>query len=326
MDPGIEPLDLRYILFDSDTLVLLTTEEGLETLKEAESLGPKDQPLPVKETIVLGEGGGRGSMSYRELLDLGRDVEEEVFRSLPRPKPFDPVAIMYTSGTTGRRKGVILNSLGLVNKSMASMARQGIDGRDRLCLFFPLFHMFGNTCIALSGLLVGATLIMSSNTFDPEKVLKAMCQERCTAIFGSPSMFLSLLDHSLSKKGSWEGVKKGTIGGASCPSELMRRLVVDLGVKGLVTAYGITEASSWITMADPEDPMELKLKTVGRALPCCEVKIVDLETGEDLGIGRQGEIVTRGYLMKGYHNLPQATEQAIDQWGWFHTGDLESMD
>jgi len=209
---------------------------------------------------------------------------------------------------------------------MVATERQGITAEDRLCLFFPLFHMFGNTCIALAGLLRGAALIMPGRSFDPARILKAIPAEKCTAIYGSPSMLIALVDHPQFQKSDWVSLTKGIIGGAPCPIELMRRIVKDIGVSDITVAYGITETSSWITMTHPTDPIELRVSTIGNALPCNEVKIVDPVTGDTLDPGQQGELCTRGFLMKEYYKMPAATAAAIDRDKWFHTGDLGVMD
>ena len=159
---------------------------------------------------------------------------------------------MYTSGTTGLPKGVVLDHLGLINKSMVATERQGISAEDRLCLFFPLFHMFGNTCIALAGLLRGAALVMPCRTFDPAKILPAIPAEKCTAIYGSPSMLIALIDHPQFQKRDWTSLSKGIIGGAPCPMELMRRIVEDIGRIGY---YGrIWDYGSFIL--DHHDPSQ----------------------------------------------------------------------
>jgi len=201
-----------------------------------------------------------------------------------------------------------------------------VTHEDRLCLFFPLFHMFGNTCIALAGLQRGAAIIMPCQTFDPSLIIEAIYKEKCTAIYGSPSMLLALVDHPEFQKKKWKSVLKGTIGGAPCPMELMRRLVEDIGLSDIAVAYGITETSSWITMTNPGDPIDLRISTIGTPLACNEVKIVDQGTGEDLPPNTQGELCTRGFLMKEYYKMPAATVAAIDREGWFHTGDLGEMD
>ncbi len=139
-------------------------------------------------------------------------------------------------------------------------------------------------------------------------------------------MIISLLEHPVFDKNKWASLRKGTIGGAPCPMELMKRLVVDIEISDITVGYGITEASSWITMTRPNDPIELRVTTIGLPLECNEVKIVDTSTGEDLPTEVQGEICTRGFLMKEYFKMPSATTAAIDKDGWFHTGDLGMMD
>ncbi len=162
--------------------------------------------------------------------------------------------------------------------------------------------------------------------FEPEKILKTLSAERCTAVYGSPSMMIALLEHPSFSREQWAFVTKGIIGGAPCPMELMRRLVKDVGVSDITVAYGITETASWITMTRPQDPIERRVATIGTPLECCEVRIVDPKTGQPVGPGNQGELCTRGYLMRGYYNMPAATAAAIDPEGWFHTGDLGEMD
>jgi fatty-acyl-CoA synthase len=167
---------------------------------------------------------------------------------------------------------------------------------------------------------------MPCRIFDPGKVLPAIPGEKCTAIYGSPSMLIALIDHPRFQKSDWSTLTKGIIGGAPCPIELMRRIVVDIGVSDITVAYGITETSSWITMTHPTDALELRVSTIGTPLACNDVKIVDPATGESLSPGQQGELCTRGFLMKEYYKMPAATSAAIDRRQWFHTGDLGVMD
>jgi fatty-acyl-CoA synthase len=186
--------------------------------------------------------------------------------------------------------------------------------------------MFGNTCIALAGLLRGAALIMPCQSFDPTRILAAIPDEKCTAIYGSPSMLIALIDSPEFAKDDWTTLSKGIIGGAVCPMELMRRIVEDIGVSKITVAYGITETSSWITMTHPNDTIALRVSTIGTPLACNEVKIVDPASGQPLEPEQQGELCTRGFLMKEYYKMPAATAAAVDREKWFHTGDLGVMD
>lgn len=327
MDPGSPREDLSYMLGQSRTRLLLAevdgdSEEGVTPLLEL-----KDTLPHLEQIVVLGEDSFPETLSWSDLTSQGDQASPETLASVEGSlSPDAPVAIMYTSGTTGRPKGVVLTHEGLVCKSLDSTSRQGIEGQDRMCLFFPLFHMFGNTCIALAGLLRGATLVMPCQRFDPGPILHALDREACTAIYGSPSMLTGLLEHPEFKKKHWKTVKKGIVGGAQCPVDLMRRLAEEIGVSRVTVGYGITEASSWVTMTRPEDPLERRTSTVGTPLPCCEVRVLDPLNGREVPPGIQGELCTRGHLMQGYYAMPGATAAVMDQQGWFHTGDLAVQD
>lgn len=327
IDPAVSKENLRYILDQSQSrgLIMAAGEQYGKQVEWAESIRTA---LPTIETVVgIGTSQPAEMISWSDLQTAGMFADDQQLIRITREvKPEDPVAIMYTSGTTGAPKGVVLDHLGLINKSIHATQRQGITDRDRLCLFFPLFHMFGNTCIALAGLIRGAALIMPCASFDPDAILETVRSEACTAIYGSPSMLISLLDQPGFEGKDWATVKRGIIGGAPCPIELMRRIVTGIGVSDITVAWGITETASWITMTRPDDPIELRVATIGTPLKCSEVKIVDPKTGLELAAEQQGELCTRGYLMKSYYRMPGATAAAIDRDGWFHTGDLGTMD
>jgi fatty-acyl-CoA synthase len=327
IDPNATAENLHFILEQSECCgLIIPGVSGNEKFEEM-ALAAKNQIPALQFIIVLGEASAAEMTPWTGFLVSAAEVDDQVLAEAAQTiQATDPMAIMYTSGTTGQPKGVVLDHLGLVNKSMVGTARQGITFEDRLCLFFPLFHMFGNTCIALAGLLRGAALIMPCETFDPPKVLQAIAQEKCTAVYGSPSMLIALIDRPEFNKEDWHSVTKGIIGGAPCPMELMRRIVEDIGVSDITVAYGITETSSWITMTHPNDPIELRVSTIGTPLPCNDVKIVDPGSGEPVPPNQQGELCTRGFLMKEYYKMPAATAAAVDKEQWFHTGDLGEMD
>ncbi|UCF90666.1 MAG: AMP-binding protein [Desulfobacterales bacterium] len=327
IDPAATPDSLRFILTQSECrgLIVAGGIDHAPFLKMA--LAAKHEIPSLDQILVIGGASDGPAMPWTALLTRGDQVAEHRLTTIENAvRPEDPVAIMYTSGTTGVPKGVVMDHLGLINKSMCATERQGITAEDRLCLFFPLFHMFGNTCIALAGLLRGAALVMPGRSFNPALILQAIHQENCTAVYGSPSMLIALVDHPDFDKQQWKTVTKGIIGGAPCPMELMRRIVEDIGVTGITVAYGITEASSWITMTHPDDPIALRVATIGTPLACNEVQIVEPGTGERLPPNRPGELCTRGFLMQEYYRMPAATATAIDQDQWFHTGDLGEMD
>jgi len=327
VDPGAGREDVRFVLEQSECRGVIVSKalEDEECVNAV--LYARDAVDSLEHVVVIADETFPETVPWTELTAMGGKADGLALAEMEQGvAPQDPVAMMYTSGTTGQPKGVVLDHLGLINKSMASTDRQGVGHQDRMCLFFPLFHMFGNTCIALAGLFRGAALIIPSDLFDPRKTLDAIRKESCTAIYGSPSMLIGLLDHPDFRKKWWATVKKGTVGGAPCPMELMKRLVQEIGASHITVAYGITEASSWITMTRPDDPIDLRVGTIGTALPCNEVKIVDPATGDDRPPGVQGELCTRGFLMKEYYRMPGATAAAVDREGWFHTGDLGVVD
>ena len=336
IDPGYGLEELRYVLSQSGVKAVLTQEgpngSYLEMLRSLspdfwESNPRREKAFPSLRSIITLSGTETPLPGLKELSAWGERVSPAQLRGREDSLlPGDPLMLLFTSGTTGKPKGVVVDHLGVLNKSLASTERMKITSEDRLCLFFPLFHMFGNTCICLSGLIRGAALVIPSDQFSPPEVLSALTREQCTAIYGSPSMFLAILEAAQFEGFQRGNLRTGIVGGAPCPLALMQRIVDEMGVKELAIAYGITEASSWVTQTLPDDTLELRVSTIGKALPNCEVKIVDSLTGEDLPEGQPGEICTRGLLMKGYFQNPEATARVIDRDGWYHTGDLGTRD
>ena len=327
IDPAASRDTLHYILGQSESCGLIIAGENDDKESVNTAIAAKKAIPSLEYIFMMSDASETDAIAWSELMAAGDAIEQNRLEKIATAVTAeDPVAIMYTSGTTGRPKGVVLDHLGLINKSMVATERQGISAEDRFCLFFPLFHMFGNTCIALAGLLRGAALVMPCGKFDPARILSTIPAEKCTAIYGSPSMLITLIDHPQFRKSDWGALAKGIIGGAPCPMELMRKIVEDIGLTDITVAYGITEASSWITMTHPRDPIELRVSSIGTPLACNEVKVVDPGSGEMIGPDRQGELCTRGFLMKEYYKMPAATAAAVDRDNWFHTGDLSVMD
>jgi len=191
----------------------------------------------------------------------------------------------------------------------------------------PFYHCFGCVLGTLCCVTRGAAMIIPAEYFDPRKTLAAVEQEACTALHGVPTMFIAELQHPDFATFSFPALRSGIMAGSPCPIEVMKQVVEKMGAHEITIAYGQTEASPVITQTRTDDPIELRVSTVGRALPNVEVKIADIETGEEVPRGQQGELCTRGFIvMKGYYNLPEATARAIDKDGWLHTGDLATMD
>lgn len=324
---------LEYLLQQSDSKALIMTEglkgsEYLEILKLLFREGFPSERFPnLKHLILISDRNREGMVGWKELLEEGEKLADSLLKERQRSTHYEEViTLLYTSGTTGSPKGVMSTHFGLINTTWASAENQGLTEEDRLCLSVPLSHMFGCICITLAAILKGATLVIPSETFNPEKILEAIQNERCTALYGSPGAFLSLMEDPKYKKTDFRSLRTGIMGGAQCPIEVMKKVVEEMGVKEIVIGYGLTESSSWITMTHPGDPLELRVSTVGKALPGVEIKIVDPGTGEEASQGVTGEIWARGFNMKGYYKMPVATAKAIDPSGWLHTGDLGYLD
>ncbi len=270
--------------------------------------------LPLEHAVWI------GGPSWQEMLAGGVDVPAH---AVDRE---DVANIQYTSGTTGLPKGVMLTHRNLVNNGRVMSLSLRMTSDDRICAPVPLYHCFGSVIGTMVSLVSGATLILPSPQFDARATLQAVHTERATAIYGVPTMFIAELSHPEFRSFDLTSLSKGVMAGSPCPIEVMRRVVDEMHCGEMTIIYGQTESSPAITMSRVDDPLELRVTTVGCALPNTEVKIVSRETGETLPVGEAGELCTRGYLvMKGYDEDPQATAAAIDPEGWLHTGDLAAM-
>ncbi len=331
---------LEYLLKQSDSRSLVMTE-GLkrsEYMEIVSKLFPEIQDsipghlnsprLPeLKNIILVSERPAAGMFGWKEILEKGKDVSDSLLAERQASCRFEDVAtLLYTSGTTGAPKGVMSTHYGILNTTLASAENQKLTGSDRLCLSVPLSHMFGCVCITLAAVLKGATLVIPSETFEPRKILEAIEKERCTAVYGSPSAFIALMEDPKYQSFDLKSLRTGIMGGAQCPMEVMKKVVEEMGVREIVIGYGLTESSSWITETRADDPLELRVSTVGRPLPNVEVKIIDTQSGQEVPTGTSGEICARGLNMKGYYKMPAATSNAIDPEGWLHSGDLGYMD
>jgi fatty-acyl-CoA synthase len=288
---------------------------------------------PVLERVIaIGTdgpvgGGVDADMTWPELLDAGEGVEVgELEQRQKRCDPDDPINIQFTSGTTGRPKGATLTHHNVVNNGaiLGRQLRYGED--DAVCIPVPLYHCFGMGIGNLGCMATGATMVYPAEAFDPLATLEALAEERCTSIYGVPTMFIAMLAHPRFAEFDLSALRTGIMAGAPCPIEIMKRVVDEMHASAMTIGYGMTETSPVSTLTRVDDPLEIRVSTVGSVLPHTEVKIADPVTGAAVTRGERGEICARGYLvMKGYWDDVGATGRAVVD-GWMHTGDLGTMD
>jgi fatty-acyl-CoA synthase len=238
----------------------------------------------------------------------------------------DPINIQFTSGTTGQPKGATLSHRNIVNNANFVTARMGFGDQDRLCIPVPLYHCFGMVMGVLGCVTKGATMIFPAEAFDPDVTLETVAEERCTALYGVPTMFSAMLASERFHHHDLSTLRTGIMAGAPCPIEVMKRVRAEMHMSQVTIAYGMTETSPVSFQSMTDDPVEKRVSTVGRIHPGLEVKLVDA-SGHSVATGAVGELCTRGYsVMRGYWNEPQKTAEAIDAEGWMHSGDLATID
>ncbi|MFC0297181.1 AMP-binding protein [Geobacillus jurassicus] len=332
--------ELEYLLKQSDSTTLFLIEQYrdssyidilYEIVPELRTSAPgqlQSKRLPkLKNVIFLGDKRYPGMFTWNDILAMAQDVsEEELDERMESLDPHDVINMQYTSGTTGFPKGVMLTHYNIVNNAHQVAQCMGLGEGDRLCIPVPFFHCFGCVMSTLACVTVGATMVPVVE-FHPKRVLETVEAEQCTALHGVPTMFIAELNDPDFAKYNLSSLRTGIMAGSPCPVEVMKAVIEKMGMTDITIAYGQTEASPVITQTRTDDPLELRVETVGRALPGVEVKIVEPGTNKEVPRGVQGELCTRGYhVMKGYYNNPEATKEAIDEDGWLHTGDLATMD
>ena len=238
----------------------------------------------------------------------------------------DVANIQYTSGTTGMPKGVMLTHRNQVNNGKFLAAGMRFTELDRICVPVPMYHCFGCVIGTMSAVASGAAIILPNWTFDARATLAAIQAERATAVYGVPAMFIAELGLPDFAEYDLSSLRTGMMAGAPCPIEIMKRVISEMHCPELTIGYGQTESTPVVTMSAPDDPLEIRVSTVGKALPCTEMKVASVLDGEAVPTGEIGEVCARGYMvMKGYDDDPGATSRAVDAEGWLHTGDLGLM-
>ena len=258
-----------------------------------------------------------------ELMLLGSHIDDLELESVKLAlNCHDVVNMQFTSGTTGFPKGVMLSHHNILNNGFATGECMKYTEDDRLLVCVPLFHCFGCVLAVCSIVTHGATMVFTED-FDPLLVLASVQKEKCTALYGVPTMFIAELNHPMFDMFDLSSLRTGIMAGALCPIETMRQVMDKMNMKDIIIVYGLTESSPGMTATRTHNSVEVRSTTVGFEFPNVEVKIVDPETGEECKQGDQGEICCRGYnVMKGYYNNPEETAKVIDKDGWLHSGDL----
>ena len=328
--------EAEYLFRQSDTHTLVMIENCLdadyagimqELCPELKSTKPGEplhsRRLPFLRNIITVGFSMPGCLTWEQSLGLASKVPlEEVRRRASLIDPNDVCNMQYTSGTTGFPKGVMLTHYNIVNNGKCIGDRMDLSTADRMMIQVPMFHCFGMVLSMTAAMTHGATL-SPIPYFSPKNSLACINNERITCFHGVPTMFIALLEHEDFEKTDFSYIRTGIMAGSPCPISVMQDVVNKMNMSEITIVYGQTEASPGCTMSSINDPLEVRVGTVGRALPQIECKIVNPETGEEMPDGETGEFVARGYnIMKGYYKMPQATANAIDADGWLHTGDL----
>lgn len=340
VNPAYRAYELKFALAQSECQTLIMVPDFndadfvsilFETCPEAKNSKPgtlASDALPfLKNLILIGEKHPGSFFGWNQILAMGDEVAIEELKEREAGLSFDePINIQYSSGTTGRPKGAVLSHHNIVNNALLVAECMKVAPGERICIPVPFYHCFGMVMGNMAAVVKACTIVIPAKHFDPLKTLEAVAAEGCTALYGVPTMFRAELEHPEFRRFDLNSLRTGIMAGSPCPIQLMKRVVEEMHCSEITIAYGQTESSPVITQTTTDDPVELRVTTVGRALPHTEVKIIDPLGGKIVPRGTQGELCTRGYcVMKGYYNNEQATRGAIDGDRWLHTGDIAVM-
>ena len=322
VNPAYRKSELEYALNQSGCRLLVTRTEYL-TSKYKEMVEAVSPNTPKLEKVIYFD-----TPDWSALLDLGSSISDEALKERGQSlSNTDPINLQYTSGTTGFPKGATLSHRNILNDALLVAEACMHTASDRVCIPVPFYHCFGMVMGNLACSAMGSTMVIPSPTFDPEAVLQSVQDEKCTSLYGVPTMFIAEL--GLPNIGNFDlsSLRTGIMAGSPCPVEVMRKVIDVMNMSEVTIAYGMTETSPVSTQTAATDSVEHRVTTVGRVLPHAEAKIVDPETGETVERGQEGEYCTRGFhVMLGYWDDLEKTAQAIDESGWMHSGDLATMD
>ena len=316
INPAYRTHEFAYVANQSGIRLLLAASR-FKTSDYRDMVDQTRDECPALERVVYVD-----TSDWADLIAAGRDVAD-----LPTTlEPDEPINIQYTSGTTGFPKGATLSHRNILNNGHFVTELIRFTEIDRLCIPVPFYHCFGMVMANLGCVTHGATMVIPAPAFDPAATLRAVQTERCTAVYGVPTMFIAMQNHEAFASFDLSSLRTGIMAGALCPVEVMKRCVNDMNMAEVSIAYGMTETSPVSCQTRTDDDLERRTETIGRAAPHVEIKIVDPATGETVPRGEPGEFCTRGYsVMIGYWNDDERTAEAVDADGWMHTGDLAVM-
>jgi fatty-acyl-CoA synthase len=328
INPAYRTTELAYALGQSGVSTLVLAP-GFRQADYLDMLGQVATELPaLRRRVVLGDQVPAGAMGWDELCaGAGRVPVERLGEREGLLQFDDPINIQYTSGTTGFPKGATLSHHNILNNGFFIGEGCGYTEADRVCVPVPLYHCFGMVLGNLACTTHGAAMVYPAEAFEPEATLAAVQAERCTSLYGVPTMFIATLEHPRFGDFDLTSLRTGIMAGSPCPVEVMKKVQADMHMDQVTICYGMTETSPVSFQTGTGDPVDKRVATVGKIHPHVEVKVVDPDSGRVVGRGTTGELCTRGYVvMLGYWENPQATAEAIDQAGWMHTGDLATLD
>jgi fatty-acyl-CoA synthase len=332
--------EINYLLSQSeaDYLVMMESFRGYSYVEAIRSIVPElsgagpgnlaSAALPrLKKIVFLGPSPGPGFHGYEEVTAMAEKTTAADFEARRGSlDPDDVINMQYTSGTTGLPKGVMLTHQNIVTNGYWIGRRQNLTEHDRICLPVPLFHCFGLVLGAMAALNHGSAMVVL-DIYSSLDILGNVEKEKCTAIYGVPTVFISLLEQKSFSRFDLSSLRTGIMAGAPCPVSTMSQVIERMGARDITICYGLTETSPVVAQTTPEDNLVKRTRTVGRPMPGVEIKVVDPETGASRPAGAIGEVLVRGYVtMKGYFRMPEATAKTIDSDGWLHTGDLGCLD
>ncbi len=337
INPAFRAHELEYVLAQADITTLFLTDR-FKTTSYFDILASVCPELPrcapgalqaarcprLRRVISIKDEASPGMWRWREFGDFGRhSTAADLLQRQQQVQPGDVANIQYTSGTTGFPKGAMLTHRNLLMNAFYVGQRQNFTAYDRLCIPVPFYHCFGCVMGTLTCAIYGAAMVVAAESFDPLAVLQAVQDQRCTAIYGVPTMFIALMNHPRFAEFQLRSLRTGIMAGSPCPIEIMRAVTGKMGVGGLTIAYGLTEASPVITQTRTTDSLEQRVGTVGTVLPGLEVRIVGPGTLEPVPPGQAGELMVKGHgVMAGYYHKPQETADILRPDGWLHTGDV----